>query len=181
MIRSPDIPPEQLSPEQQLVCDQIIAITGRSITGPFAPLLPAPHVAVAAVQMFDAFRRKRKLELRLFELMVLIIARHWDSQFEWHTHVQRGLDAGLSEEVVDAIRNRLVPQFSRDDERMVYDVVTELNEKRTLGTVTFDRALTVLKNREMLVELIAGAGFYTMVAIILNSFEVPIPAGKAPI
>jgi hypothetical protein len=93
--------------------------------------------------------------------------------------VQRGLDAGLSAKAVDAIRNRRSPQFARDDERMVYDVVTELNEKRTLGAGTFDRALTVLKDRELVVKLIAVAGFYTMIAIILNSFEVPILAGKA--
>jgi 4-carboxymuconolactone decarboxylase len=181
MARSPKIPPELLSPEQQRLCDQLFEITGHPISGPFAPLLPAPHVAAAAVQMLGAFRSKRKLELRLFELMVLIIARHWNSQVEWHTHMQRGLDAGLSAAAVDALRNRQIPQFAREDERMVYDVITELNEKRTLGAETFNKALTVLKDRELVVELIAGAGFYTMIAIILNSFEVPIPAGKVPI
>lgn len=180
-MRAPPIPADRLTLEQKTVCDEIFRITGRSITGPFAPLLPAPHVAAAAVQMFDAFRSKRKLEERLFEFFILVIARQWSSQFEWHTHEQRAIDAGLAAETAADVRDGRVPATMREDERMVYDVTTELQQSRSLSEGSFNRALEILKDRELVVELIAGIGFYTMVAIVLNSFDVPIPAGKTPL
>jgi 4-carboxymuconolactone decarboxylase len=81
---------------------------------------------------------------------------------------------------VDAIRTRSTPEFAREDERVVYQTITELNETRTLSQTTYDRALAAL-GLDLLIELIAAAGFYTMVAMTLNAFDAPVPGGKRPL
>jgi 4-carboxymuconolactone decarboxylase len=81
---------------------------------------------------------------------------------------------------VDAIRVRCAPEFARDDERLVYDTITELNETHTLSQPAYDRALAAL-GLDLLIELIAAAGFYTMVAMTLNAFDAPVPGGKRPL
>lgn len=70
--------------------------------------------------------------------------------------------------------------FAREDERVVYDTITELNEARTLSQPAYDRALAAL-GLDLLIELIAAAGFYTMVAMTLNAFDAPVPGGKRPL
>jgi 4-carboxymuconolactone decarboxylase len=95
-------------------------------------------------------------------------------------HERNGLAAGLTQQTVDAIRTRSTPEFAGEDERVVYDTITELNETRTLSQPTYDRALAAL-GLDLLIELIAAAGFYTMVAMTLNAFDAPVPGGHRPL
>ena len=44
----------------------------------------------------------------------------------------------------------------------------------------YDRALAAL-GLDLLIELIVAAGFYTMVAMTLNTFDAPVPGGKRPL
>ncbi len=59
----------------------------------------------------------------------------------------------MSPAVIDAIRHRRKPEFARDDERLIYDLVTEMNETRTLSQPTYDRAVAAL-GLDRVIELI---------------------------
>ena len=180
MSRVPDLPLEGLTPEQKRVHDQIAGTRGGVVRGPFAIWLRHPALADRANQFGNALRLDGKLDKRLFELMVLIVARRWSAQYEWFAHEQAGLQAGLLPEVVEAIRNRGLPDFARDDERLVYEIITELTETRTLSQASYDRALAAL-GLDLLIELITAAGFYTLVAMMLNAFDAPVPGGARPL
>ena len=111
--------------------------------GPFAIWLRHPALAEAADRL-GTILRHGSLDQRLFELMVLLVARHWSAQYEWFAHARHALEAGLPPAVIDAIRHRRKPDFTRDDERLIYDLVTEMNETRTLSQPTYDRAIALL-------------------------------------
>jgi hypothetical protein len=72
------------------------------------------------------------------------------------------------------------PKFVREDERLIYDTITELNVARTLSQAAYKRALADL-GLDLLIELITAAGFYTMVAMILSAFDAPVPGGEHPL
>jgi 4-carboxymuconolactone decarboxylase len=55
-----------------------------------------------------------------------------------------------------------------------------MNETRTLSQATYDRAIAVL-GLDKVIELITALGFYTMVAIMLNGFDAPVPGGERPL
>jgi 4-carboxymuconolactone decarboxylase len=180
MPRAPDLKPDQLSDEQKTVFEAIQRrLRSNAVRGPFAVLLNAPAVANGAIVTYGAFR-DGKIERRLFELMILVVARHMSAQFEWFAHAPRALEAGIQSETVEAIRNRRTPALVRDDEKMVYDVVAEMCATRTLSQASYDRALAVL-GLEQLVELVAGTGFYVMIAMTLNAFDVAVPTGEKPL
>jgi 4-carboxymuconolactone decarboxylase len=92
-------------------------------------------------------------------------------------HEEHARQAGLEPAIIDAIRNRRRPDFTRADESLIYDTVSELVEKRTLGDASYERAVAAL-GTELLIELVAAAGFYTMVAMTLVAFDVPARGGK---
>jgi 4-carboxymuconolactone decarboxylase len=181
MSRAPELDPDKLTEEQKRVFGEIQkrlrgASQTAAVRGPFAVLLNAPHVCDGAIRTYSAFR-DGKIERRLFELMILVVARNFSAQYEWFAHGPRAAEAGISAEAVEAIRNRRTPVLTRDDEKMVYDVVTELCSARTLSKSAYDRALGML-GLEQLIELIAGAGFYIMLATVLNAFDVEVPTGE---
>jgi 4-carboxymuconolactone decarboxylase len=180
MSRLPALTPDQLSPEQKRLHDEIAGPRGGSVGGPFAMWLRIPRIAEAANRMGNSLRLEGKLDRRLFELAILVIARHWSAQYEWFVHETAALKAGLSREVVEALRHRKVPRFPRDDEQLVYELVSELQETRTLSQVSFDRALAAL-GPDLLIELVSVIGFYTTAAMMINAFEAPVPGGARPL
>ena len=50
----------------------------------------------------------------------------------------------------------------------------------TVSEPTFRRGLDLF-GEQKLVELVSSIGFYTMVAMTLNAFEVPVPGGNKPL
>jgi 4-carboxymuconolactone decarboxylase len=179
MARVEDLKIETLTPEQKAIHDRIAGSRGGTVRGPFAVWMRTPAIADAADKLGTTLRRG-KLDPRLFELMVLVIARHWSAQYEWYAHAKHAPGAGLSDDIVEAIRHRRKPTLGRDDERLIYDLVTEMNETRTLSQATYDRAVAML-GLDLVIELITSIGFYTMVAIMLNGFDAPVPGGERPL
>ena len=175
MARVPELAVATLSPEQRRIHDEIAGPRRGHARGPFAIWLRRPELADAANRLGNVLRAEGRLDKRLFELMVLVVARHWTAHYEWHVHEEAGRAGGLAPDVIEAIRARRRPDFARDDERLVYDTITELNDKRSLSDATYARAETAL-GLDLLIELIAGAGFYTMVAMTLDAFDAPVPA-----
>ena len=179
MSRVEDLKPENLTPEQKAIHDRIAGTRGGTVRGPFAIWLRQPAIADAADRLGTTLRRC-SLDQRLFELMVLVVARHYSAQYEWFAHERHARAVGLDPAVIEAIRGRRTPTFTSDNEQIVYDLVTEMNETRTLSQATYDRAIAVL-GLDKVIELITALGFYTMVAIMLNGFDAPVPGGERPL
>jgi 4-carboxymuconolactone decarboxylase len=92
-------------------------------------------------------------------------------------HEPQALQFGLTQDVIDAIRARKRPDFKRDDERLVYDFVTELSATKTVSNTTFDRAKATL-GLEGVIEVVSLAGLYGMIGMVLNVFDIPPQPGK---
>lgn len=71
MSRVPDLPFEDVSPEQQLY-EEIRGSRG-NVGGPFALWIRLPNIAAPANSMGNALRLAGALDRRPFELIVLVI------------------------------------------------------------------------------------------------------------
>ena len=110
MARVPDVAPEEMTAEQRRVSQEIGGARGGVVRGPFAIWLRNPELAGQANQFGNAFRLSGKLDKRLFELMVLVVARHWSAQYGWFVHEKNAIEAGLAPAVVDdprAVRTKI--------------------------------------------------------------------------
>lgn len=173
MSRLPDLDPAALTPEQRRVYDDIAAHHPR-VRGPWQIELRIPEVAHHYHGLYERLCVRPNIGKRLFELMVIVVARDWTAQFEWYAHERQALANGIAPAVVDAIRERRSPTFERDDERLVYELTRELLETRRLSPATYGRALAAF-GEENLVELITGAGTYVSIALQLCAFDVTPP------
>lgn len=179
MPRLPPIDPAALAPGQRHAYDEISRVRGQ-VRGPFAIWLTSPELCDLALKLQDWFPKHSKLERRLLELMILVLARRSNAQFAWFVHEPHALRLGIAPAIVEAIRERRTPDFEREDERLVYDVTLELDATKTLSEPTYARA-SAMFGPQIMVELVAAVGFYEMVAMTLNTFEAPVPGGKPPL
>jgi len=180
MSRVPDLDPAALSEEQRRIHDAIAGPRGGVVRGPFAIWLRNPGIADAANRFGNELRLAGKLDKRLFELITLVVARHWSAQYEWFAHEKAALDSGVPPEIVEALRTRQPPDFRQADERLVHDLVTELLGSHAVSDATYARALEAF-GLDVLIEVVTCIGFYVLVAIMLKAFDAPVPGGERPL
>lgn len=181
MGRLANITVDDLNAEQKAALAELQTVLSQNgLGGPFSVWLRMPGIGPKIIDLFVTHRHQGKLEKRLFELMTLVVIRHWSAQFAWWAHGRRARELGISPEIVEAIRNRKVPTITRDDEKLVFDVTTEIMTQQRVSDQTYARAKALL-GEGVLIELIFAIGFYNMVGITLASFQVDTPDGSKPL
>jgi 4-carboxymuconolactone decarboxylase len=177
MARIDEVNRDNLNARQQQLYDDIMRTRPRGkLSGPFSVWIQTPDIAEPANGLANCFRVNPRLDKRLIELITLLMCRSATVKYAWSVHEPLARQAGLTAPTVDAIRARRRPDFARDDERLIYDLVTELIETKTISNATFERA-TAAFGREGVIEAVSCAGFYGMVGFVLNAFEVPPQPG----
>lgn len=178
MPRIAQLIPAEMDAAQKAVYDNILAGPRDSLRGPFHAWLHSPELADRAQHLGAFCRFSTSLPPALSELAILVIARHWRSQFEWYAHAPMALEAGIPEAVIEAIRCHQEPDLVEPDQRVVYDFVGQLLRDRTVDQILYDQAVAALSERG-LVDLVGIVGYYCLVSATLNVFDMPLPAGES--
>ena len=178
MSRFKQLDRTDLDAEQTRIYNEIVESRG-SIAGPFYTWLHSPEFADRAQKLGEFVRYRTSLGPRLSELAILITARFWDCQVEWTLHEGAAIESGLNRNTIDAIRQSQYPEFNRRDEHAVYDYTSELLYNRFVQDRSFAAATEEL-GKTGVVELTGLAGYYSMVALTLNGFQIPVPENYAP-
>jgi 4-carboxymuconolactone decarboxylase len=147
-----------------------------SLGSPFNVFLRSPELGEHLQRTGSYIRFKSVLGPKLTELAILVTARHWTAQYEWHAHHRLALQAGLSPEIAQAIAQGQQPTGMSQDEALVYQFCTELHENKKVS----DRAFEAVKQRfgeQGVMDLTAVNGYYVLVAMVLNVDRTPIPGG----
>jgi len=138
-----------------------------------------PEVGRAGQSFSAAMRSQTALPTRLHELAILVVSREWSAKYPFFVHSRSALKEGVSREVVEAVRQQKTPHFHSEEEKAVYDAVSEVCRSRTLRKSTYDSAVSIL-GLDTLIMVITAAGFYSMVATLTNAFDMPVPGGEDP-
>jgi 4-carboxymuconolactone decarboxylase len=177
--RFPALPPEQWTEEQKKVAATIAAGPRGELRGPFLALLRSPGLAQTVQQVGEYLRFKSPLNRRIAEMATLMAARHWTQQYEWQSHYKHAMKAGLSPAIAQAIAEGRRPQGMAADEEALHDLLTEVLHNHGASDATYERARGVF-GEQGVIELIAVAGYYAMLAMILNVGRKALPAGQEP-
>ncbi len=174
---------DDLGPEGRQIWDGVVGSRGGdlvnadgSLVGPFNVFLHAPGVGRRLSSLGAAVRFGTSLDRRLSELAILAVSARWRAEFEWYAHVPMAREHGVSDAVIEAIGRGEDPPIEAEDERVVYTAARELAETGRLGQQTYDAGFALLGEQGM-VELVALCGYYTLIAYLLNAFDVPVPSG----
>jgi 4-carboxymuconolactone decarboxylase len=75
------------------------------------------------------------------------------------------------------LRTHETPTFARDDERLIYDLFSELSGNRSMSAELYARGEAAFGVNGM-IELVTTAGLYTMISMMLVAFDVPATNGE---
>lgn len=177
-MRISKIAPQDMTPRQREVFDAIAGKRGR-LGAPFQVWLRSPELCERVEALGSYLRWDSSLPLRLRELSLLIAARHFDAQYSWNAHVDVALREGIPQPAIDAIARREEPVFDNDEDAIFYAFATELLREHFVSDETFANALETF-GPEGLVDTVASLGNFTMLGMLLNTFEVDLQPDREP-
>ncbi|WP_019905642.1 hypothetical protein [Methylobacterium sp. 77] len=177
--RMPDIPQDRLSDAQKKASEDFLAARKVPVFGPFVPLLRSPELMTNASNMGLHLRYRSVLPLRLSEFIILITAREWTQQLEWHIHQPIALKAGLDPAVVSSIQEGRRPDAMGNEEALVYAFSTELHRNKAVSDTTYRRAVEAF-GEQGAIEMAGINGYYTLLAMSMNMAQTALPEGTTP-
>lgn len=168
--------PAELTDAQRQAVDRITAGPRGGISGPFVPLLRSPELMTRLQLVGETIRFGGVLDEDLVEVVVLTVARHWDQPYEWAFHHPIALAKGVPPEDVEAIARRERPSGGRI--AALWDLVDELQRTKEVADPAYTTAVSLF-GEEGVVAAIATAGYYTTLAMVMNTARTPPPEGGA--
>src|SRR5258707_12397098 len=173
--RFPPLERGAMTERQRAVADEIAAGPRGSLKGPFLVLIHNPDLASCVQALGEHLRFATEIPKALIEVAVLVVAHRWDCEYEWFAHARIAREAGVSEESIAELAKGEMPAGMHGDEAMVHKFSVETawegrpsEEALNLAQARFGRAAVL--------DLIAIAGYYSMLAMVLNAAQVPVPA-----
>ena len=177
-VRLGPIPEDKMTDAQKAAVAAVMSGPRGHMGGPFSALLRSPELMNRVQKVGEYLRFQCPLDKRLGEFAAIIAARHWSQQFEWWAHYRQAVAAGLKAEIGDAVAEGRRPTGMAEDEEILYDFLTEALNNKGVSDTTYAR--TVKKYGEQgVIDLLAVAGYYGLLALVMNVAHTPVPEGHA--
>jgi 4-carboxymuconolactone decarboxylase len=174
--RLPPLDPDSLTPAQTEALERITSGPRGALLGPFAVLLRAPELMDRLQEVGAYLRYQKLLEPRLFEMTVLMVARHLDQAFEWAHHHPIALSSGLDPDVVTAVGEGRRPGTRDRHVQALWAFVDEVQRTGGACDATFAEAVELF-GEPCLIELVVAVGYYTTLAMVMNVARTPPEPG----
>jgi 4-carboxymuconolactone decarboxylase len=173
-VRFPAIPAEQMSDAQKEVVAAIAGGPRGSVRGPFLALLHNPQLAMRVQALGEHLRFGTGITQSLVELLILVTARKWTCQYEWFAHARIARSEGLPEPIIEAIAKGQRPAGMNDDQALVHDFAVAVHRDGAPPDALYDKAVARF-GRAGVLDLLALCGYYTMLAMVLNTARPALP------
>ena len=131
-----------------------------------------PAFVGAWTEFAQSMRADTKTPRALRELMILRSGQVQHSEYEWAQHLRMARKAGVREAQIEALADwRNAKEFS-DQERAALALLEAVTAGK-MDDATWEAAAAQFSREEM-VELVLVAGFYSMVARVLDALRVEL-------
>jgi 4-carboxymuconolactone decarboxylase len=145
--------------------------------GPVSLRMWDPPVAEHGHAMNQYVRTKAGLSPAVVELVILTTTRELNAEYEYSGHEPAGLKAGLSQQVIDAVKFRRPLTGLPERDAAIIQLTREAVGQRKVSPATFARA-EKLFGKKALVTMGAIMGEYNSAAILLAIAGQQMPAGR---
>ncbi|MGF1650330.1 MAG: carboxymuconolactone decarboxylase family protein [Hyphomicrobiaceae bacterium] len=181
MGRQPTFDVKALTPEQQRIHDEMVAGPRGTVPAPQQIWLNNPDFCDVAHKLGEYCRYRTSFPTHLSEIAILCVGQHWRSDYEWWAHARIAREAGVPDSIIEALRRGEEPDFSNYDPKgsIIVRAVREMLTTKRLSELTFREAEATL-GRTGLVDLVGIAGYYCLISLTLNVFEVKTPDASRP-
>ena len=175
MTRVPYATRDAMDPAGQAIWDEIETSRG-GVARNYAAILNNPQAAGAMAGLGGYARYETPLPPRIKALAVLTAAREACGHYVWTVNQNGAKEAGLSDDIIAAIREYRAPAGFDADDATVVQFVLELLRQHRISDATFE-AMRALVGNAGAIDVLVVSGYYHTLAHCLQALEVDLPEG----
>ncbi len=176
MLRIEPVKPDEMNDLQRKIADEI-AKGPRGRVGELMLLwLHSPVLADLTQKLGAYFRSGTSLPPHIMEMIILLVAHHWDCEYEWVNHEPLARAKGLKPEIIDAISRGAVPVFTDPSEKAAYDFTTSMLKNHQASDQVLDEVQSVL-GKNGFIDMSILIGHYVHGAIVGKGAGLRRPPG----
>lgn len=170
-----ETPVGEMSPQMRAAYDVTHELRGL-VPGPHKIWLANPRLSETIVPTGAYFQRESTLTKAEIEIATNVVNAHWRSAYASYEHEIIGERSGhLDPRRVEAIIAGLPTSFDDPREQVVYELASALVAARIVPLGMYRRAKELLGDAGI-VDVAVLLGWFTMVCMTLNAFDVPADA-----
>jgi len=178
MARLPIATHDSVPADQRALFDEIVQGMGAVPQhGPGSVMIHVPKAHHWATGLNNYLRREASLPLKIQELAMLVTARELDCQHIWNAHAASARQAGVPDDVVDGLRDDQELTDMAADETAVVQYGREFFRTHRVSRGAWQAAFEQF-GRQGVVELALVFGNYSMLAVLINSFDTDLPPNR---
>ena len=178
MARLPMATRESVPEAQRDIFDEMVKGLGSVPRyGPGSVMIHVPKAHRWATGLNHYLRDESSLPKKVQELAMLVTARELDCQHIWNVHAGSARKAGVPGALVDALRDRKELPAVAADESAVVHFGREFFRTHRVSRGAFQAALEQF-GRQGVVELGLTLGNYSLLALMINSFDSDLPPDR---
>ena len=166
-----------MDPQQQAIYQSVLDTRGNA-DGPFLAWLHSPGLAEPAQQLGAFCRYDTRLSLVESELLILCVAAHFRCDGEQQIHEPIAIQAGLPEAMVATLREGGWAHLESPRLALLQRLARQLLDDQRIDDATFEAGRRAL-GTQTLVEVVGLIGYYSLVAMTLNAFEMRLGRHEA--
>lgn len=179
MARVPYVSYDELDAAGREIYDRIRRDRNAKEVGfQFRAMLHSPEAAGYLTSMGAQLRFKSAIPDDLKELAIIVVAREWGSDIEWTAHAALAAKAGVSPEIIEAIRAGKSNVAFSEPQRVVVAFVQQLLRDKNLSDENFAAAQKLLGTRGV-VDLTLTCSYYTAINMAQQALRPEMEPGKA--
>lgn len=178
MARLPLASRESVPENQRAAFDELVQGYGSVPRfGPGSVMIHVPQAHQLMNAVNKHLRGASSLPKKLQELAMLVTARELDCQYIWNAHAASASECGVSKATVEALRDHKELPKLADDESAVVRFGQEFFRTHRVSRGAFQAALEQL-GKQGAIELGLIMGNYSLLALLVNSFDVDLPPDR---
>ena len=178
MARMPAPTRESVPEKYRDLFDELVRERGGPPTGgPGSVTLNSPEMAKRANHLSAYLRQESGLPAKIQELAMLTTARELDCQYIWNAHAASGRREGLSDALVDAMRDKRDLPNLAPDESAVINLGREFYRTHRVSDAAFQAAVEQF-GVHGLTNLTNLMSYYALLAFNANTFTIDLPAER---
>jgi 4-carboxymuconolactone decarboxylase len=144
------------------------------LIGPWAPWIRFPKYGRPVWELLKALTSAPTLMRSVREIAILVVGAKFRSGYEIYAHANVAELTGFSEDRIATISAGQRPADLTREEAVAFDVASALVSGGVLPEPTYRQAVRLFGD-DGTAELIHLIGFYCLISVCLNGFDVPVP------
>lgn len=178
--RFPPLTDGQMTSRQREVAAAIMGGPRGDMPGPFRALIYHPELADRIQQLGAYLRYGSTMSAAQIELIALSAARHYNCQYLWYAHEQRARQAtDLPDHIIRALALGQTPNPLSPAEAALHALARESLSEGQPSDATYQSMVTLFGQPGVL-DAVALTGYYSLMALVLNTSQVPLPPDVEP-